>query len=44
MAPWQRIDLAKQKAQDMQVQSLVWEAPLEEEMAAYASNLAWKIP
>ena len=28
----------------MQVQSLGWEDPLEEEMATYFSVLAWKIP
>ena len=28
----------------MWVQSLGWEDPLEEEMAAHSSNLAWKIP
>ena len=26
------------------VQSLVWEAPLEKEMATHSSTLAWKIP
>ena len=30
--------------QEMQVQSLVWEDPLEEEMATHSSILAWKIP
>ena len=28
----------------MQVQSLGWEDPLEEEMATYSSILAWRIP
>ena len=28
----------------MQVQSLGWEDPLEEEMVTYSSILAWKIP
>ena len=28
----------------MQVQSLGWEDPLEEEMATYSSVLVWKIP
>ena len=28
----------------MQVQSLGWEDPLEEEMAIHSSTLAWKIP
>ena len=30
--------------QEMQVQSLGWEDPLEEEMATHSSILAWKIP
>ena len=30
--------------QETQVQSLVWEDPLEEEMAIHSSILAWKIP
>ena len=33
-----------QDTQEMQVQSLVWEDPLEEEMATHSSILAWKIP
>ena len=33
-----------QKMQDMQVQSLDWEDPLEEEMATHSSILAWEIP
>ena len=28
----------------MQVQSLVWEDPLEKEMATHSSILAWKMP
>ena len=28
----------------MQVRSLGWEDPLEEEMATYSSILAWRIP
>ena len=28
---------------ETQVQSLVWEDPLEKEMAAHSSTLAWKI-
>ena len=28
----------------MQVQSLGWEVPLEEEMATHSSILAWRIP
>ena len=34
----------KQKTQEIQVRSLVWEDPLEEEIATHASILAWKIP
>ena len=30
--------------QETWVQSLVWEDPLEEEMATYSSVLAWEIP
>ena len=30
--------------QEMQLQSLVWEDPLEEEMATHSSILAWRIP
>ena len=30
--------------QDTWVQSLVWEDPLEKEMATHSSTLAWKIP
>ena len=30
--------------QEMQVQSLGWADPLEEEIATYSSILAWKIP
>ena len=30
--------------QETQVQSLSWEDPLEEEMAAHFSILAWRIP
>ena len=30
--------------QEVQVQSLGWEDPLEEEMATYSSILAWEIP
>ena len=30
--------------QEMWVQSLVWEDPLEKEMATYSSILAWEIP
>ena len=30
--------------QDTQVRSLVWEDPLEKEMATHSSTLAWRIP
>ena len=30
--------------QETRVRSLVWEDPLEKEMAAHSSTLAWKIP
>jgi len=32
------------ETQEMQVQSLGWEDPLEEEMATHSRILAWKIP
>ena len=35
---------AVQETQEMWVWSLVWEDPLEEEMATHPSILAWKIP
>jgi len=33
-----------QETQEMWVQSLVWEDPLEEEMAIHSSILAWEMP
>ena len=33
-----------QETHETQIQSLLWEDPLEEEMAPYSSILAWKIP
>ena len=33
-----------QETQEMQVQSLGWEDPLQSEMATHSSTLAWKIP
>ena len=36
--------LPVQEKQEMQVQSLSWEDPLEEEMATHSSILAWTIP
>ena len=35
---------AMQGMHEMQVQSLGWEDPLEEKMAAHSSILAWRIP
>ena len=35
---------AMQEMQEMRVQSLGWEDPLEKEMATHSSTLAWKIP
>ena len=35
---------AMQETQEMWVQSLGWEDPLEKEMATHSSTLAWKIP
>ena len=35
---------AMQETQEVQVQSLGWEDPLEKEMATHSSILAWKIP
>ena len=35
---------AMQEIQEMQVQSLGWEDPLEEEMTTHSSILAWRIP
>ncbi len=35
---------AMQEPQEMQVRSLGWEDPLEEEMATHSSILAWEIP
>ena len=44
MAQWVKNPPAMQETQEIQVQSLGWEDPLEEEMATHASILAWKIP
>jgi len=41
---WLRIRLPMQELQEMQVQSLGQEDPLEEEMATHSSILAWRIP
>ena len=39
-----RVHLPMQELQEMQVRSLGWEDPLEEEMATHSSILAWEIP
>ena len=36
-------EFALQEAQETQVQSLGWEAPLEEEIATHSSIFAWRI-
>ena len=43
-AQWYRIHLPMQEMQEMQIQSLGQEDPLEWEMATHSSTLAWKIP
>ena len=43
MAQWLKNLPAMQETQEMWVQSLGWEDPLEEEMATYSSILAWRI-
>ena len=44
MVQRQRPCLQMQEMQEMQVQSLDWEDPLEKEMATSSSILAWGIP
>ena len=41
---WQRICLLMQELQEMRIQSLGREDPLEKEMATHSSILAWKLP
>ena len=36
--------LPMQEMQEMRVQSLDWEDPLEEEMATHSCILAWRVP
>jgi len=36
--------MSMQEMQETWVQSLVWEDPLEKEMATHSSILAWRIP
>ena len=44
MVQWSRIRLPVQETQEVQVQSLGGEDPLEKEMATYSSILGWRIP
>ena len=44
MAQWVKNLPAMQETQEMRVQSLGWEDPLEEELATHSSILAWRIP
>ena len=44
MAQQVKNPLARQETQQMRVQSLDWEHPLEEEMETHSTILAWKIP
>ena len=43
MAQWVNNPPAMQKAQEMRVQSLVQDDPLEEELATHSSILTWRI-
>ena len=43
MAQWYRIPLPMQEVQELKIQALGQEDPLEEEMAASSRILAWKI-
>ena len=44
VAHWVQNPTAIQEAQETQVQSLGWEATLEEDMATHSSIIAWRIP
>ena len=44
MAQWVKNPPAMQETQEMQVQSLGQEDPLEKEMTTHSSTLAWEIP
>ena len=44
MVQWLRIHLPVWETQETMGSILGWEDPLEEEMAAHSSILAWKIP
>ena len=39
-----KVHLPMQEMQEMRVQSLDWEGPLEEEMGTHSSILAWENP
>ena len=43
VAQWIKNSPAMQETQEMQVQSLGWEDPLEEGMATHSSVLAWRL-
>ena len=44
MPQWAKTPSAMQETQETWVRTLVWEDPLEEEMATHSSILAWRIP
>ena len=44
VAQWVKNLPAMLETQELQVQSLCWEDPLEEGMATHSSTLAWRIP
>ena len=44
VAQWVKNLPAMQETQDMWIQSLGWEDPLEKKMATHSSILAWRIP
>ena len=44
VAQWSRTRLPMQETQEMQLQPLGQEDPLEKEMATHSSILAWRIP
>ena len=44
MAQWVKNPPAMQETQEMQIQSLVQEDPLEKEKTTHSGILAWKIP
>ena len=44
VAQWVKNTAEMQETQEMQVQSLGWEDPVEKRMATHSSILAWRIP